>query len=191
MLKNYICHILSKKHGFFMKTLFILLFLSFSTAAFAQSEYDKQTKQFTIKGLVAKEAVITLDSLNTYPLKEIGDIKVTDHTGAFKHSDDKLKGVLLKDILNHFAWAITGGPHMFSSLYFSCIGSDGYLVVYSWNELFNTPVGNQVYIILEKNGVKAANLKESLQMASMSDYKTGRRYLHNLDKIVVSQATGK
>jgi len=65
------------------------------------------------------------------------------------------------------------------------------VVVYSWNELFNTPVGEQVYIILEKNGAKSADMKESIQMASMTDYKTGRRYLHNLDRIVVSQATNK
>ena len=58
-------------------------------------------------------------------------------------------------------------------------------------KLFNTPVGDQVYIILEKNGVKAADLKESLQMASMSDYKTGRHYLHNLDRIIVGQAANK
>lgn len=173
-----------------MKKLFIIFLFCIGSTAFAQSKYT-QTKQFTIKGLVAKESVITMDSLNNYPLKEIGDIKVTDHTGAFKHSDEKLKGILLKDVLNHSTWTISGGPHMFSNLYFTCVGSDGYAVVYSWNELFNTPVGDQVYIILEKNGVKADRLKESLQMASMSDYKTGRRYLHNLDRIVVSQASTK
>jgi len=84
-----------------MKRLFILLLLCSCSAAFGQSDYGTQTKQFTIRGLVAKESVITMDSLNSYPLKEIGSIKVTDHTGAFKHADEKLKGVLLKDILNH------------------------------------------------------------------------------------------
>jgi len=142
-----------------MKRLFTLLLLSTCSITFAQSNYGMQTRQFTIKGLVAKESVITLDSLKSYPLKEIGDIKVTDHTGAFKHADEKLKGVLLKDILSHSTWTVAGGPHMFSSLYFSCVGTDGYVVVYSWNELFNTPVGDQVYIILEKNGIKAAEMK--------------------------------
>jgi hypothetical protein len=53
--------------------------------------------------------------------------------------------------------------------------------------LFNTQVGDNVYIVMEKNGVKADKLPESLQMASMLDFKTGRRYLHNLDKIIVNQ----
>jgi len=162
------------------KILFLLLLCS--TAALAQ-----QTHQFTISGKVKTESVITMDSLNSYPLKEIGAIKVTDHTGAFKHQDDQLKGVLLKDILNHSIWTL-GSPKLFSTIYFTCIGSDGYKVVYSWNELFNTPVGDNVYIIMEKNGTKAAQMPESIQMASMLDFKTGRRYLHNLDRIVVNVA---
>ena len=95
--------------------------------------------------------------------------------------------MLLKDILMHSQLA-AASPKLYSQFYFVCIGSDGYKVIYSWNELFNTPVGDQVYILMEKNGVKADKMPESLQMASMLDMKTGRRYLHNLDKIIVSQA---
>jgi hypothetical protein len=162
----------------------LILFLLYSGAALAQGT-TTQTHQFTITGQVKKESIITMDSLNSYPLKDIGDIKVTDHTGAFKHQDDKLKGVLLKDILNHSQWT-AASPKLFSRMYFTCVGIDGYKVVYSWNELFNTPVGDNVYIIMEKNGIKADQQPAAIQMTSMLDFKTGRRYLHNLDKIVVS-----
>jgi hypothetical protein len=169
-----------------MRRLLILLFL-YSGLAFAQGKTEyKTTYQFTITGQVKKESIITMDSLNSYPIKEIGDIKVTDHQGNFKHGDEKLKGVLLKDILSHSQ--LDAVPHLYSQFYFTCVGADGYKVVYSWNELFNTPVGDSVYILMEKNGIKADKLPESLQMASMLDVKTGRRYLHNLDKIIVSQA---
>jgi hypothetical protein len=164
---------------------FLILILLYAGAALAQ-ETVKPTHQFTISGQIKKESVITMDSLNGYPLKEIGDIKVTNHLGDFKHKDDKLKGVLLKDILAHSELA-AGSPKLFSRFYFTCVGSDGYSVVYSWNELFNTEIGDHVYILLEKNGVKADKMPESLQMASMMDFKTGRRFLHNLDKIIVSQ----
>jgi len=163
----------------------IFLFLLATTSVFAQ-QTSTQTYKFTITGKVKTESVITMDSLNSFPLKTIGDIKVTDHTGAFKHQDDQLKGVLLKDILNHSQWLLT--PHLFSSMYFTCVGADGYKVVYSWNELFNTEIGDNVYIVMEKNGIKADKLPSSIQMVSMLDYKTGRRYLHNLDKIVVNIA---
>lgn len=170
-----------------MKKYLILFFALVCTTAFAQKKTTyKPTHQFTITGDIKKESVITIDSLKGYPLKNIGDIKVTDHLGNFKHGDENLKGVLLKDILLHSQ--LTATPHLYSQFYFVCTGSDGYKVVYSWNELFNTEIGDHVYIVLEKNGKNITDLPESLQMVSMLDQKTGRRYLHNLDKIVVRQA---
>jgi hypothetical protein len=170
-----------------MKKYLLLLLVVVSGAAWGQEKTDyKPTHQFTISGQVKTESVITMDSLNSYPLKDIGDIKVTDHLGNFKHGDENLKGVLLKDILMHSQ--LTSTPHLYSQFYFACTGSDGYKVVYSWNELFNTEIGDHVFIVLEKNGKKISDLPESLQMVSMLDQKTGRRYLHNLDKIVVSAA---
>ena len=167
-----------------MKKLFVF-FLLCNTAAFAQ-EPLKQTLGFSISGKVKNPSAITMDSLNSYPIKAIGDIKVTDHTGTFKHEDDQLKGVLLKDILSHTLLAASS-PKLFSRFYFACTGNDGYVVVYSWNELFNTEVGNHVFIIMEKNGIKADKMPESIQMTSTTDFKTGRRYLHNLEKIVVGE----
>jgi hypothetical protein len=41
---------------------------------------------------------------------------------------------------------------------------------------------------MQKNGVKAAQMPSAIQMVSMLDVKTGRRYLHNLNKIVVGVA---
>ena len=162
----------------------LILFLWFGGAAFAQ-EPLKQTQSFKISGQVKNESIITLDSLKLYPVKTIGDIKVTDHTGTFKHEDDQLKCVLLKDVLSHTVLNASS-PKLYSRFYFACIGNDGYAVVYSWNELFNTEVGNHVYLLMEKNGITADKLPESIQMTSTMDFKTGRRYLHNLDKIVVN-----
>lgn len=162
----------------------LILFLLYSSATFAQEQL-KQTLSFSISGQVKEESVITMDSLNTYPVKVIGDIKVTNHLGEFKHEDDQLKGVLLKDILSRSVLDVAS-PKLFSRFYFTCIGNDGYAVVYSWNELFNTEIGNHVFIIIEKNGIKADKMPESIQMTSTMDFKTGRRYLHNLDKVLVS-----
>ena len=164
------------------KLLFIAILFSTSTA-FAQTKLPPTIK-FAITGKVKKESVITLDSLKQYTIKDLGDIKVTDHLGNFKHQDDKLKGVLLKDVLSHTIFAVTS-PKLLSTVYFVCTASDGYKVVYSWNELYNTSVGDNVFVIMEKNGVKIDKLPESIQMTSYTDYKTGRRYLHYLDKIVV------
>lgn len=168
-----------------MKKLLIILLFIYANHALAQDK-TRQTLQFAITGEVEKALVITLDSLKQYKISEIGDINVTDHTGAFKHKDDQLKGVLLKDVLSHTKFKTTS-PKLLSRFYFVCTGIDGYKVVYSWNELYNTSVGEHVYIIMEKNGMAIDKMPESIQMTSAADFKTGRRYLHNLDKIVVGQ----
>jgi hypothetical protein len=168
-----------------MKKLFALLFVFYTCTALAQEKYNT-THQFTISGKVKNGSVITMDSLEKYTPVVIGDINVTNHLGDFKHKDEQLKGVLLKDILSHTIFD-TPSPKLLSAFYITCTGADGYKVVYSWNELYNTEVGNHVYIIMEKNGVKAAQMPESIQMTSVMDMKTGRRYLHNLDKIVISE----
>jgi hypothetical protein len=168
-----------------MKKLLLLL-IFYTSATFAQ-ETLKPTLRFSISGKVKTAAVITIDTLKQYTIQTIGDLKVTDHTGAFKHEDDKLKGILIKDILSHTLYDVSS-PKLLSTLYFVFVGADGYKVVYSWNELYNTEVGNHVYILMEKNGIKAADMKESFQMTSMMDMKTGRRYLHNLNKVIVGVA---
>lgn len=168
-----------------MKKLLTILLFIYANYALAQDK-TRQTLQFAITGEVEKASVITLDSLKQYKIGEIGDINVTDHTGAFKHKDDQLKGVLLKDVLSHTKFKTTS-PKLLSRFYFVCTGIDGYKVVYSWNELYNTSVGEHVYIIMEKNGIAIDRMPESIQMTSAADFKTGRRYLHNLDKIIVGQ----
>ena len=167
-----------------MKKLLIILLALLNVAAFAQEKSIPTTK-FTITGKVSKESIITLDSLNQYTIKTLGDLKVTDHLGNFKHEDEKLKGVLLKDVLSHTIFASTS-PKLLSKFYFVCTGADGYKVVYSWNELYNTVVGDNVFIIMEKNGININKMPERIQMTSYADFKTGRRYLHNLDKIEVA-----
>lgn len=169
-----------------MKYLFLVFAVLFSSYVNAQKK-STPTQQFAISGQVKNPSVITIDSLLKYPIKNLGDIKVTDHLGKFKHQDDQLKGVLLKDVLSHTIYTVTS-PKLLSTLYFVCSGSDGYKVVYSWNELYNTSVGDSVFIIMEKNGVKINTMPERIQMTSYTDYQTGRRYLHNLAKITVSAA---
>jgi len=169
-----------------MKYLLLVFFLCTASLCRAQEPKSVPTKSFTIGGLVETQSVITMDTLNRLPLQSVGDVAVTNHLGEFRHKDVNVKGVLLKDVLAHTVLR-SASPKLLSRLYFTCIGSDGYKVVYSWNELYNTTVGDHVYIIMEKNGVRSATLPENIQMCSSTDLKTGRRYLQNLAQIVVNE----
>ena len=66
--------------------------------------------------------------------------------------------------------------------------NDGYTAVYSWNEIFNTVVGDAPYIVTEKDGKLASSMEEAILMISPKDFKTGRRHIKSLTTIEVRRA---
>ncbi len=78
-------------------------------------------------------------------------------------------------------------PKLFNEFYYTCKASDGYKVVFSWNEIFNTEVGNNIFIVTEQNGVRAKEMMDRIQLVSKSDISKGRRYVENLSEIIVNR----
>ncbi len=78
-------------------------------------------------------------------------------------------------------------PKLFSEYYFTCIATDGYKVVFSWNELFNTEVGHKVMIISEAGGKRTEDLDDHIAIISPLDKATGRRYVKKLQEIKVER----
>ncbi|MEO8146527.1 MAG: hypothetical protein ABI723_02765 [Bacteroidia bacterium] len=59
--------------------------------------------------------------------------------------------------------------------------------MYSWNEIYNTEVGNAVFIITEKAVKKLSEMDEPILVVSTSDLKTGRRFIKGLSKITINR----
>ena len=62
---------------------------------------------------------------------------------------------------------------------------DGYKVVFSWQEIFNTSVGGGVMILLERDGKPLDGEHGQLELISAEDYFTGSRYVKGLKNIEV------
>jgi hypothetical protein len=75
-----------------------------------------------------------------------------------------------------------------SECYFVFIASDGYKVVYSWNEIFNTKNGQGIYVIVERDGKKIDQIEDRISVFSKADLMTGRRYVKGLSRIIVKRA---
>lgn len=163
---------------------YILLFISFLLVA---QHTDKPTQAFVIEGKTKGSKTIHIDDLKKFKSTVIGDVTITNHKGEAKGVAKSLQGVLLKDILESIALDAES-PKLFSEYYFTCIASDGYKVVFSWNEIFNTATGNSIYIVTQKDDKSITSSDESILMISSQDYKTGRRYVKNLEKIIVRKA---
>lgn len=165
---------------------FTILFFFVSFSLSAQSSNTK-TESFTINGKVKAPQTITLSDLKKFKIFNLGDVTITNHLGEVKGTAKNLSGVLLKEILQSVPLD-TDNPKQYSEYFFLCRGSDGYKVVYSWNEIFNTATGNSAYVITEKNHQPIQELDESILMISTQDERTGRRYVKNLESIYVGRA---
>lgn len=173
-----------------MKTWYILLLLLLAGAgisSYAQSVALPPTRSFKITGKVKQEVIVNDTDLKQYTIHGIGDVTISNHLGEKKKVVHHLSGVLLKDILQNVVLT-DDNPKVYSEYYLVCEATDGYRVVYSWNELFNTVVGNTVYIVTHQEGQALPVMNESILMISAQDIRTGRRYLKNLHTITIRRA---
>ena len=146
------------------------------------------TAAFMISGDVKSPVTLQIGDLKKWAAVNIGDVTITNHLGEKKSEAKGLKGVLLKDVLGSVE-INAESPKVLSEYYFVCKANDGYTVVYSWNELFNTAVGDAAYIVTEKDGKPASSMDDAVLMISPKDFKTGRRHVKALTTIEVRRAT--
>lgn len=168
-----------------MKKILLLAFLLNAVALSAQKE-AMPTDVFMVTGLVSESANVYFNDLQKFTLYKIGNVKITSHNGEPRGELRKLKGVLLKDVLNKVGIQAEN-PRILSEYYVICTAADGYKNVYSWNELFNTNVGNSTYIVTEMDGKSMADADRRIMLLSPKDFRTGRRNLKWLTNIEVQR----
>ncbi|MBY0432734.1 MAG: hypothetical protein K2U26_01340 [Cyclobacteriaceae bacterium] len=168
-----------------MRILFFAVFLAFNFSSKAQQ--TKPTTSFIVSGKV--KSIVTINGTDLARLKthEIGNVTITNHLGEKKSEAKTLKGVLLKDVLAAVEFD-GSNPRLLSEFYLICKANDGYTVVYSWNEIFNNPLGDKIYIVTEKEGVAHQKMDDAILMISPTDLRTGRRHLKALQSIEVKRA---
>ncbi len=164
-----------------------LLGLLILTGCVAHAQQIKPTTAFTVSGEVFSPLTVSLLDLKKWKEVVIGDLVITNHLGEMKSEAKGLKGISLKDILQTVEIK-SESPKVLSEYYFVFSGSDDYKVVYSWNELFNTVVGESVYLVTEKNGKSITEMDDTILVISTKDYKTGRRHIKGLASIAVMRA---
>lgn len=168
-----------------MKYFFVLI--SLLTALQLHAQHDvPATSGFEVMGAVKHRLKLSVNDLLDMHPDQLGDVTVHNHGGDEKSVAHNLKGILLKTILD--SAAITAGkPKEYSELVICLVASDGYRNVYSWNELFNTDVGNHVYIITEMDGERIDQMHSRILAMSLADTNTGRRHLKGLARVEVKK----
>ena len=145
------------------------------------------TEYFTINGKIKIEQVFDLAQLDRFPKIQIDNQIIYNHKGEAKDTLKNIKGVLLTTVLSKIEF-IYEKPKNLNEFYFVCVASDGYKAVFSWNEIYNSEIGNHLYVITEMGGTSIKQLSQRIQVISTADLKSGRRYIKALQRIEVNQA---
>lgn len=157
----------------------------FATQSFAQREI-KATNSFTVSGRVKTTLTFNLEDLSKYSEQDINEIEVTKYDGTPRGILKGLKGIPILDILKQVEFD-TDAPKELSEYYLIFEGSDGYKVVYSWNEIFNSKANDEIFIVTARNGLPLKDIKEKIILVTPKDFRTGRRYVKALSKIIVKR----
>jgi hypothetical protein len=147
-------------------------------------EAQTTSENFTVTGEVLKAESIDIAKLSAYTQVHLDSLRIYTHDMQPKGLMKNINGVLLKDILSAIPFN-NENPKSLSEYYIECQATDGYIVLFSWNEIFNSETGKHVMIITSKEGTKAAQMDDRIALITPTDQATGRRYVKWLNRIII------
>ena len=141
------------------------------------------SEQVVVAGAVKTPLTLKVDDLKAFPAEQIGSVTVT------RRADDKevastVRGVRLTAVLDR-AGLVASGPNDWKHTVVLATATDGYQVVFSWPELFNSEAGSAVLVVFERDGQALADREGRIAMVSGRDLKSGPRSVRWLARLDV------
>lgn len=93
-------------------------------------------------------------------------------------------GHLMRELLQRAGFGLPSDRGARTAM-IEAVATDGYRAVFSWGELFNTAVGDQVMVIGTQDGRPLDSLAGPLALRSLADLRPGARHVRNLCAVVV------
>ena len=142
------------------------------------------SKLLHIVGLVTKPVSFPIGALKAMDQVEMHDLPILCGSGEIKGKLTQCKGVLLADLIN-LADVIIQDHNDTKKMFIVASADDGYATIFSWQEIFNSPNGDGVIVLLEKNGRSLLNEENCVDIISIHDHLTGPRYVHQLSTLSI------
>lgn len=137
---------------------------------------------FSISGRVEETRGISLEELLGMEMIEFNDLLLACGSGVPKGRINSCRGIVLTDIINLAKVRVTDHNDT-KRMYVVASAGDGYTTVFSWQELFNTSVGEGVIVLLEKDGKRVYEESGGVDLFSARDILTGPRYVKQLSSL--------
>jgi DMSO/TMAO reductase YedYZ molybdopterin-dependent catalytic subunit len=140
--------------------------------------------QLAIGGAVQQPLSLSADELRQSDPAQIVELRLPGREAGAPAS--VLRGVRLRALLER-AKLKTADHNTVKKLAIVAAASDGYKVVFSWNELFNAELGDVVMVVFERDGKPLAASEGPLALISGKDIRTGPRHVKWLQSVEVRQ----
>lgn len=138
----------------------------------------------TVAGKIDHPLALSIDALRHYPPEQIAELQLPGRTAGDPVS--KMRGVRLKALLEQ-AKVVASDHNTVKKIAVIATARDGYTVVFSWSELFNSEAGDSVLVLFERDGKALSDDEGPLALISGRDIRTGPRHVKWLQRIEVRQ----
>jgi DMSO/TMAO reductase YedYZ molybdopterin-dependent catalytic subunit len=125
-----------------------------------------------VSGSVKKPLALSVDDLKAFPADQVATVAVHGRPGASEPSSS-VRGVKLTAVLDRAGLAEAGHDDWKRTVVVAS-GTDGYRVVFSWPELYETTVGDEVVVVLERDGRPLGDGDGHIALASPADRRPAR-----------------
>jgi hypothetical protein len=137
-----------------------------------------------VTGKVKQPLVLRMEELCGMDAEEVKDLPLICGDGTPKGRIASCRGILIENVIR-MAEVIKDDEEDTKRMFIIASASDGHKVVFSWQEIFNTPIGGGVMVLIERDGKSLCGEPGSLELISAEDYFTGSRYVKGLTNIEV------
>ena len=148
---------------------FGLLCLSLGVVA---QDAPQATTSLTVAGNVAQSLTLTVADLKRYPAHQV---EYASRSGEEKGAQPArhYTGCLLRDVLAA-AKPMESKPRELRKSYVVATASDGYEVVFSWAELFVSPIGDSAFVVYERDDAALADDEGRIALIVVTDTRPAR-----------------
>ena len=152
----------------------LALVVSCSGAQTAAQAPSAVTTTVTVAGNVDQSLSLTVADLIRYPARQIEYMpgRGAEHKAGTEPAR-RYTGCLLRDVLAA-AKPTENKPRELRKSYVVATASDGYEVVFSWAELFVSPLGDNVFVVYERDGAPLADDEGRIALVVTSDLRPVR-----------------
>ncbi|MGQ0509379.1 MAG: molybdopterin-dependent oxidoreductase [Betaproteobacteria bacterium] len=150
----------------------LLLLALVAAPGLAQQRESLVSSRLTVAGEVKRELVLTVEDL-----RDGRRARSAVEKGGYI-------GLRLVDLLEE-ADIRRDARHALRRTYVVATASDGYVAVFSWGELFNTAIGQEVLVAYARDGQPLRDGEGRIALVSLADSRAGARHVKWLMRIDV------